>query len=136
MTSVWQDVIVPDIRALIRVKLLDPVTALALALSCKEELLFLMKRSFRCGSLNKMVEYGHDALALQCYPKQIISFGTSKLARYGALMCLIYAHENGADWHDETTKAAARGGHLSCLIYAHENGVEWHDDTTWTAAGG
>src|ERR1044072_3923004 len=102
MTSVWHEELIPDMRALIRM-MLDPVSALSLSLTCKQEFLFLHQRSYQCGSLNKMLSYGHDALALHCYPKQIISFGTHEIAHYGALMCLTYAHENGASWHRETT---------------------------------
>jgi hypothetical protein len=52
----------------------------------------------------------------------------------GYLSCMIYAHDNGCQWDQNSCYYAASRGHLECLKYAHENGCEWDNDTCSYAA--
>ena len=36
---------------------------------------------------------------------------------------LIYAHENGCPWNENTCEYAAKNGHLECLKYVHDNSI-------------
>jgi hypothetical protein len=57
-------------------------------------------------------------------------------ARNGFLNCMVYAHENGCSWNEDTCSYAALNGHLDCLEYAHENGCPWDEWTCSEAALG
>ena len=58
-------------------------------------------------------------------------------ANNGHIDCLKYAHENGCPWFDSTCTFAAHNGHLDCLKYAHENGCVWNAMTcSWAAKNG
>ena len=39
---------------------------------------------------------------------------------------MIWAHEHGCDWDEDTCSYAVERGHLDCLIYAREHGCPWN----------
>lgn len=43
----------------------------------------------------------------------------------GHLDCLMFAHDYGCPWDEETCASAASNGQLDCLKYAHKNGCPW-----------
>lgn len=45
----------------------------------------------------------------------------------GNLDCLIYAHNLGCTWDENTCVIAAEHGNLSCLRYLHEHGCPWDE---------
>ena len=53
-----------------------------------------------------------------------------RAAESGNLDCLVYAHQNGAQWSEFTCYYAAKNGHLHCLRYLHTNGCPWDDLNT------
>ena len=159
-SGLWYDLLFPDVRALIRVEL-DEVSALALALCCREEMGHFRLQASRCGSLLTMLLNHHDLLALHCYPRTIARTDTDYFAELGALHCFMhavshgmpmktwimelatkgghlhilrYAFENGAAWDATLTSLAAGVGHLECLVYLHEQGVPWSSGVTTQAA--
>ena len=84
-------------------------------------------------------------LAAQCDDLDILMFlhengyeweedTTAAAATAGSLPCLEYAHEKKCPWGKKTTLFAATNGHLHCLKYTHENGCEWDEETTAAAA--
>ena len=50
------------------------------------------------------------------------------------LSCLLYAHENGCRWDENTCTYAAWHGHLEVIKYAHKNGCPWDEQTCSYAA--
>jgi hypothetical protein len=58
----------------------------------------------------------------------------SYFAKNGYLNCIIYAHENGCKWNQDTCSYAALNGYSEILEYAHKNGCKWNQDTCSNAA--
>mmetsp|Transcript_6121 Transcript_6121/g.10185 ORF Transcript_6121/g.10185 Transcript_6121/m.10185 type:complete len:350 (-) Transcript_6121:111-1160(-) len=54
----------------------------------------------------------------------------SEAAKWGRMDCLMYAHEHGCPWDEDTCSRAAENGHLLILRYAHEHGCPWNEETT------
>lgn len=138
----WYVTLIHDVRATIR-GMLDPVSSLALALACKKEFVAIWptRDPYKngLGSLQSMIEYGHDALALRCYPKLISRTSTDQLARHGALMCITHRYMTRDSsifgcWHPDTAPLAARFGHLEVLMFVLMNGAPYHDELKNIAA--
>jgi len=56
-----------------------------------------------------------------------------KDARNGQLECLVYLHDNGCLWDEDTCRANAESEHIDLMRYAHENGCPWDENTCPTA---
>ena len=137
MSNLWHELLLPELRHLVR-GILDPVSALSLGLSCHIELPYLVLRTWHRGNMQSMLEFGHDALAIQCYPAQLIAAGTIACVKHGNLDCLIFVRAHGVAWSNLTVRDAAAGGHLSCLRYALEHGADrdMDDAVEFTINGG
>lgn len=76
----------------------------------------------------EILQFMHENRCTKALPS------ATKLAQYGLLNCIKYAHQQGWPWDSDTCSAAAKGGHLTCLTYVHEHGCQWNTDTTSAAA--
>ena len=52
---------------------------------------------------------------------------------YGHIRCLIYAHENGCEWDENTCRRAIVNEKFDCFKYALDNGCECGIETYSTA---
>eukprot|EP00797_Seminavis_robusta_P003966 Sro1256_g256620.2 (315) ;mRNA; r:12401-13345 len=57
-------------------------------------------------------------------------------ARNGHFELLHWLRENGCPWSERTCEYAADGGNLDILKWARENGCAWNERTCWSAAHG
>ncbi|CAB9529552.1 ankyrin repeat protein [Seminavis robusta] len=58
------------------------------------------------------------------------------IARYGNIMVMKWARQQGFDWRERTCAGAARNGHFELLQWLRENGCPWNGGTCSNAAEG
>lgn len=83
------------------------------------------------------VSHGHQHILQFLYHIKPHANGVDLVAgaaRHGHLNCLLFLHEQGCPFHENTTAIAAINGHSDCLQYAVEHGCPMHPNTSRVVA--